>query len=158
MQSAKLTTVNIGFLFIAGFIATIAFDFWGQVVSPGIGWANLSPEGLAQSLLSSLGLPSNAFLGFFVHFYLVGLIAYPMGWFLIFKPIWIGVLGSDHMFAASAIYGFGLWVFALGGITTLSGLPTFLNFSAITWVALIGHVLYGIVMVAVLRLIERQQA
>ncbi|WP_282169908.1 hypothetical protein [Ruegeria atlantica] len=158
MQSAKLTTVNIGFLFIAGFIATIAFDFWGQVVSPGIGWANLSPEGLAQSLLSSLGLPSNAFLGFFVHFYLVGLIAYPLGWFLIFKPVWVKVLGPVHMFVASAIYGFGLWVFALGGITTLSGLPTFLNFSAITWVALIGHVLYGIVMVAVLRLIERQNA
>ncbi|NOC47159.1 MULTISPECIES: hypothetical protein [unclassified Ruegeria] len=156
MQRAKLSLVNIGFLFIAGFVATMAFDFWGQVVSPGIGWANLSPEGLAQSLLSSLGLPSNAFLGFFVHFYIVGLIAYPLGWFLIFQPIWVKVLGPAHIFVASAIYGFGLWVFAIGGVTTFAGLPPFLNFVGITWVALIGHVLYGIVFVAVLNPILRR--
>ncbi|WP_037311120.1 hypothetical protein [Ruegeria halocynthiae] len=152
------TISYVGFLFIAGFFATMAFDFWGQVISPSIGWANLSPEGLAQSLLASLGLPSSAFLGFFVHFYIVGLIAYPLGWVLVFNPVWSRVLGPGYWGLASALYGFGLWVFAIGGVTTFAGLPPFLNFTGIAWVALIGHVLYGIVMVAILRWIERQTA
>jgi hypothetical protein len=46
-------------------------------------------------------------------------------------------------------------VFAIGGITAIAGLPFFLNFTGITWVALVGHVLYGIVMVAIMRMIER---
>ncbi len=53
----------------------------------------------------------------------------------------------------AVLYGFGLWVFAIGGITAVAGLPFFLNFTGITWVALVGHVLYGIVMVAVMRLV-----
>ena len=36
----------------------------------------------------------------------------------------------------------------------IAGLPFFLNFTGITWVALVGHVLYGIVLVAVLRMIR----
>ncbi|WP_422022541.1 hypothetical protein [Roseibium sp.] len=154
----KMTFDTLGLMFISGFFATIAFDFWGQVVSPGLGFANLSPHGLAQSLLGSLGLPSNAFAGYFVHFYLVGLIGYPVGWMYIFAPIWQRVIGNTHWLLPSAIYGFGLWVFAIGGITSVAGLPFFLNFTGIVWVALVGHVLYGIVMVAVLDVIERQKS
>lgn len=90
-----------------------------------------------------------------MHFYLVGLIGYPVGWLYIFEPIWTRVMGQTHWFLPSAIYGFGLWVFAIGGITAIAGLPFFLNFTGITWVALVGHVLYGIVMVAIMRMIER---
>jgi len=48
-----------------------------------------------------------------------------------------------------------LWVFAIGGVTLVAGLPFFLNFTGITWVALVGHVVYGIVMVAVLKRVDR---
>ncbi len=146
---------TLGMMFISGFFATLAFDFWGQVVSPGLGFANLSPHGLAISLLGSLGLPNNDFAGYFMHFYLVGLIGYPVGWLFIFAPAWRAVLGDSHWFLPSVVYGFGLWVFAIGGITAIAGLPLFLNFTGITWVALIGHVLYGIVMVAVMTWMTR---
>ena len=154
--SAKRTVpaVNvqtIGAMFVAGFLATCAFDFWGQIVSPGLGFANLSPHGLAKSLFGALGLPNGDFAGYFMHFYLVGLIGYPVGYLFIFKPIWDAVTGDRlGWFVPSAIYGFGLWVFAIGGITAIAGLPFFLGFTGITWVALVGHVLYGIVMGAVL--------
>ncbi|MDX5593977.1 hypothetical protein [Pseudovibrio sp. SPO723] len=154
----KMNVDTLGLMFISGFVATIAFDFWGQIVSPGLGFANLSPHGLAQSLLGSLGLPNNAFAGYFVHFYVVGLIGYPIGWMYIFAPIWQKIFGNTHWFLPSAIYGFGLWLFAIGGITFIAGLPFFLNFTGIAWVALVGHVLYGIVMVAVLDVIERKKA
>jgi hypothetical protein len=151
-----LNAQTLGLLFVAGFFASNAFDLWGQVISPALGFANLSPHGLARSLLGALGLPNSDFAGYFMHFYLVGLIGYPVGWMFIFAPIWRAVMGPTNWFLPSAIYGFGMWVFAIGGITAIAGLPFFLNFTGITWVALVGHVLYGIVLVAVLHLIDRR--
>lgn len=153
-----LTIETLGVMFISGVLASIAFDLWGQLISPSLGFATLSPHGLARSLLSTLGLPSSDFAGYFVHFYLVGLIGYPVGWLFIFAPLWGRVVGQSHWFVPSAIYGFGLWVFAIGGITMIAGLPFFLNFTGITWVALVGHVLYGIVLVAVLQVIAKKTA
>ena len=139
-------------MFIAGFMATNAFDLWGQLISPALGFANLSPHGLAKSLLGTFGLPNGDFAGYFFHFYLVGLIGYPVGWLFIFKPMWDRITGGNlGWFVPSAIYGFGLWVFAIGLITTIAGLPFFLGFTGITWVALVGHVLYGIVLVAMFK-------
>ncbi|EAQ26756.1 hypothetical protein [Roseovarius sp. 217] len=158
-KSTGLPALNfqtLGLMFIAGFFATNAFDLWGQVISPGLGFANLSPHGLAKSLLGSLGLPNGDFAGYFVHFYLVGLIGYPVGWLFIFAPLWNRIVGpGSGWFLPSFVYGFGLWIFAIGGITAIAGLPLFLNFTGIAWVALVGHVVYGIVMVAVMRLIQR---
>ncbi len=152
-----LTAATLGLMFIGGFFGTVAFDLWGQVVSPGLGFANLSPHGLAKSLLGALGLPNNDFAGYFMHFYLVGLIGYPVGWLFIFAPIWVRVTGAPGGWPlASAVYGFGLWVFAIGGITAIAGLPFFLGFTGITWVALVGHVLYGIAMVAAMQAMTRR--
>ena len=52
-----LTVATLGLMFISGVVATIAFDTWGQLISPALGFANLSPHGLAKSLLGALGLP-----------------------------------------------------------------------------------------------------
>ena len=152
----SISVHTVGLMFIAGFVATIVFDTWGQVISPGLGFANLSPHGLAKSLFGALGLPNSDFAGYFMHFYLVGLIGYPVGWLFIFKPIWNRIVGgAGGWLLPSAIYGFGLWIFAIGGITTIAGLPFFLGFTGITWVALAGHVLYGIALAATLRAIDR---
>ena len=151
-----LDIATLGLMFIAGVAGTTAFDLWGQLISPGLGWANLSPHGLARSLLGSFGLPDGDFAGYFVHFYVVGLIGYPFGWLFVFEPVWTRITGaSGSWLLGSALYGFGLWVFAIGGITTVAGLPFFLNFTGITWVALVGHVLYAFVMVGVMRRIAR---
>jgi hypothetical protein len=154
-----LTFQTLGMLFVAGFFASIAFDLWGQVISPALGFANLSPHGLARSLLATLGLPDSDFAGYFVHFYLVGLVGYPVGWMFVFAPVWRALVAprmtTQHWLLPAAVYGFGLWLFAIGGITAIAGLPFFLNFTGITWVALVGHVLYGVVLVAVLRWIDR---
>jgi hypothetical protein len=152
LRFPALNRQTLGLMFISGFFATIAFDLWGQAISPALGFATLSPHGLARSLLSTLGLPAGNFAGYFVHFYLVGLVGYPIGWLFVFAPAWNRIVGSTHWFVPSAIYGFGLWIFAIGGITTIAGLPFFLGFTGITWVAL---VVYGIVMVAVMRMINR---
>ena len=152
----QINVDTLGLMLISGMVATMAFDLWGQVISPGLGFANLSPHGLAKSLFGALGLPNGDFAGYFMHFYLVGLIGYPVGWLFIFRPLWNRVVGpAGGWFLPAAVYGFGLWVFAIGGITAIAGLPFFLGFTGITWVALVGHVAYGIVMVAVIQMIRR---
>lgn len=142
---------TLGILFVAGFFGTLVFDFWGQVISPALGLGALSPHGLARSLLGSLGLPNSNFAGYFMHFYVVGLIAYPVGWRYIFKPVWNAIPQAPKgWMIPAALYGIGLWVFAIGGVTVIAGLPFFLNFGTITWVALVGHIAYAITMVAVM--------
>jgi hypothetical protein len=150
-----LSFVTLGMMFVAGAVGTMGFDLWGQLISPGFGFAALSPHGLARSLLGSFGLPNGDFAGYFVHFYIVGLIGYPVGWLFVFAPVWYRVTGGVGGWpVASLVYGFGLWVFAIGGVTVVAGLPFFLNFTGITWVALVGHVIYGVVMVAVMQMIR----
>jgi hypothetical protein len=110
-----------------------------------LGFGNLSPDGLARSLLGRFGLPSGEAQGNLMHLLLIGLLAYPIGWLFVFRPVQQRLAPAMGWFPASAIYGFGLWILAIGIVTTISGLPPFLGFATIAWVALVGHVVYGIV-------------
>ena len=150
------TGTFVATMLLSGAAGTVAFDLWGQAIAPWLGLGNLAPVGLARSLLGSLGLPNGAPAGNFMHLFLVGLVAYPLGWMLIARPILARVLPSLGWIAGSAIYGFGLWIFAIGGVTAVAGLPFFLGFTTIAWVALVGHVLYGIVQVATLEWLARR--
>lgn len=143
---------------VAGSVATIAFDIWGQVISPGIlSWANLAPVPLAVQTVNVLtGINSSA-AGHFMHLFLVGLIAYPLGYTHIFRPLQERILPGLPWLAGATIYGIGLFFVAIGIVAgpLLAGNPWFLNFSGIMWVALIGHTLYGIVLAAVVRGLEK---
>lgn len=141
-------------ILLSGAAGTIAFDIWGQAISPMLGLAALAPEGLARSLLGKFGLPNGAPAGKLMHLFLVGLIAYPVGWLCIFEPIQRKLVPALPWLISATLYGVALWVFAIGGITTIAGLPTFLNFSGITWVALAGHVLYAIFAVMTCKYLE----
>lgn len=146
-------------MFVAGAFATVAFDLWGQTIAPWIGLGNLAPEPLAQGLLNKLGFSGiGRPEGEFMHLFIVGLIGYPVGWMFIFRPIWERVFGQTHWFVPAAIYGAGLWVFAIGIIASWVTGNVFLNFTRITWVALAGHVFYGIALVAALNWIEQRKA
>lgn len=139
-----LSLATLKAILISGAVGTVAFDLWGQAFSPMLGFANLAPIGLARSLLGALGLPNGAPAGNLMHLFLVGLLAYPIGWLFIFRPLQRRFLPALPTLLSSALYGVGLWVFAIGGVTAVAGLPFFLNFTGITWVALAGHVIYAI--------------
>ena len=157
-EHSSLPAINqrtLVLMLLAGSFATVVFDLWGQAISPMFGFSRLSPDGLARSLLGTFGLPNAREHGQFLHLLPVGLIAYPIGWMFIFKPLWNKVFGAKGgWFIPSAIYGAGLWLFAIGGITAIAGLPLFLNFTGIAWVALVGHTIYGIALGWALRQIE----
>ncbi|WP_308917051.1 hypothetical protein [Jannaschia sp. LMIT008] len=134
----------------AGAFATIAFDLFGQGLSPLLGFAKLAPVGLAQSTLSTVfgSVPKGAADTLHI---LTGTIAYPLGYLLVARPIAAKVTPFLHWSAVAAAYGVGLWVFALYVMAHLvAGMPAFLGFGGITWVALWGHVLFALVAAAII--------
>ncbi|MEL6648445.1 MAG: hypothetical protein AAFQ05_12245 [Pseudomonadota bacterium] len=145
-QSIKAQLVAF---FTAGAAAFIAFDLFGQVLSPMFGFATLAPVGLANATISAVFgsgyRPGAEALHFFA-----GLVAYPLGWLMIAEPIRAKITPFVPSMAAAAIYGVGLWIFALYFMAHLvAGNAPFLGFTGITWVALVGHVLFAMVFAGV---------
>ncbi len=132
-------------MLVAGALATVAFDFYGQSLSPMLGFAGLAPVPLAKASLQALfGVASDP-AAQMLH-YIAGLIAYPLGWMLLARPLAARLAPQLPWWVAAAAYGVALWVFALFVMAYLvAGLPAFLGFTGITWVALVGHVLFAIV-------------
>ncbi|QBY01470.1 hypothetical protein E2K80_12670 [Rhodophyticola sp. CCM32] len=157
LKVPALTLQTVALILISGAVGTLAFDLWGKAISPLLGFAQLAPVGLARGFLGAIGLPNNAAAGNLMHLFFVGVIAYPVGWLFIARPVIGRVIPQMPWLIASAIYGAGLWVFAIGGITMIAGLPFFLGFTGITWVALAGHVFYAIAAAAAVAYIERLQ-
>ncbi|MFT4794191.1 MAG: hypothetical protein ACJAVR_003910 [Paracoccaceae bacterium] len=131
-------------MLIAGSAATVAFDFYGQALSPLMGFPNLAPVPLARQTLQTVLGTSTEAAGQLLH-YIAGMIVYPLGW-MIGRKILHRVMPDLHWLIGAAAYGVGLWVFAIGFMASfVNGNPFFLGFTGITWVALVGHVLFALV-------------
>ncbi len=154
----RITLDTLVIIALAGAAGTMAFDLWGKTIAPLLGLGGLAPVGLARGFLGALGLPNGAPYGNLMHLFLVGVIAYPVGWMFIARPIFAKVVPGLHWTIASALYGAALWVFAIGFIAWVAGNPAFLGFARITWVALAGHVLYGVVAAATVVYMEKRTA
>ena len=146
----SLSVYTLVTILVSGSVATAAFDLFGQAISPMLGFANLAPVPLATQTWGVLfGQPYTPG-GHLLH-YIAGLIAYPVGWMFIWRPIVDRILPLPWLLS-SVLYGVGLWVFALYIMAHLvAGNPPFLGFTGITYVALAGHVLFAVVAAIVIR-------
>jgi hypothetical protein len=142
---------NLWTMILAGAVATVAFDLFGQSITPMLGFASLAPVPLANQVIQTLtGAPYEP--GAQLLHYIAGMIAYPIGWMFIAEPLARRITPKLSWFLVSVIYGIGLWIFALYIMASLiAGQPAFLGFTGITWVALVGHVLFAIVAAIVVR-------
>lgn len=152
-DSASLPSLSVYTLvtiLVSGAVATVAFDLFGQAIAPMLGFANLAPVPLATQTWGVIfGQPYTPG-GHLLH-YIAGLIAYPVGWMFIWRPIVERIVPLPWLLS-SILYGVGLWVFALYFMAHLvAGNPAFLNFTGITWVALAGHVLFAVIAATVIR-------
>lgn len=148
-----MTVRNVIFTTLAaGAFATIAFDAFGQGLSPMLGFSRLAPAPLATQTLATVfgAVPAGA--GELLHL-LTGLVFYAIGWVAIARPIQLRVLPTMPWIVTAVIYGIVLWVFALYVMAHLvAGNPAFLGFTGITWVALWGHIIYAVVVAATLEM------
>lgn len=138
-------------MLLAGAVATVAFDYFGQSLSPMLGFANLAPVPLANSVIKAVFGDTYGPGAQLLH-YIAGMIAYPAGWMFIAQPLARRLTPGLHWLVVAVIYGIGLWIFALYIMASLiAGQPAFLGFTGITWIALAGHVLFAIVAAMVVR-------
>ena len=147
-----------GTVLTAGAAATVAFDFFGQSISPALGFASLAPVPLANAVINTVfGAPFTP--GAHALHYMAGLLAYPLGWLLIVDPLRRRLAPALPWAAAAVGYGVTLWIFALYIMAHLiAGMPAFLGFTGITWVALVGHVVFALVAAGVFRLRDTEIA
>lgn len=139
-QLRTITTV-----LTAGAFATLAFDTFGQAISPLLGYSKLAPVGLAGATLKSVFGANPSGAAHLLHV-LTGLVFYAVGYFAIARPVQRAILPRLHWSVTAAVYGVALWVLALYVVAHLiAGNKPFLGFTGITWVALWGHVLYAFV-------------
>ncbi len=147
---------------VAGALGIVAFDLFGQTISPLLKsvaspflGAKLAPVPLAGQVLSTVtGVPGNELgalgLPHALHVF-AGLIAYPLGYLLIVRPLHQRVAPTLPWIVPAALYGVVLWVFALYVMAHLvAGNPAFLGWGGLTWVALWGHILFALVAASVI--------
>lgn len=152
----SLSASTLVTMLMAGGVATIAFDLFGQGISPLAGYAKLAPVGLANGTIKTLFGASPAGAGDLLH-YIIGLIGYPLGWLLVARPLSDRLTPWMPKAAVAIAYGVGLWVFALFIMAHLVvGQPAFLGFTGITWVALVGHIVYALALLGALTWLDRK--
>lgn len=137
-------------LLLGGVAATIAFDLFGQWLTPTLGFARLAPEPLAAQTLGTvfgeIDPGTRATLAAVMHWF-TGIVIYSIGYAFVAMPIARAIIPSISWVVVAVAYGVVLWVFALYIMAHLvNGNPPFLGFTGITWVALIGHVLFALVL------------
>ncbi|MEL6464122.1 MAG: hypothetical protein AAFQ58_04050 [Pseudomonadota bacterium] len=145
-----VTLRTLGTVLTAGAFATIAFDAFGQAISPLFGYAKLAPVGLAGASIKAIFGANPSGAAHLLHA-LTGLIFYAVGYFAIARPIQLAVMPRLHWSITAVVYGIALWVFALYVMAHLvTGNKPFLGWTGITWVALWGHILYAVVAAAIM--------
>ena len=137
---------------LSGVAAIIAFDAFGQILSPAVGFVELAPVMLAKLVIAKLfGVTTT--VGAYALHYLTGLLFYPLGYLFAARPVASAVAPRMPWWAVGTIYGAVIWLWAVYVMAYLvAGLPAFFGFSEFTWVALVGHLLFGWVAAAVIRL------
>jgi len=138
-------------MLIGGALALAAFDAFGQIYSPEAGYPKLAPVPLATQSLGALFGEEFTQYGQYAH-YAMGILGYPLGYVLVARPISRMIPPNLHWWVTSIAFCDVIWAFALYVMAHLvAGNPPFLGFGPLTWVALAGHIIYGLALAAVMR-------
>ena len=147
----SLNRYTLWTLILAGALATVAFDAVGLCVSPLLGFPTLETVKLPGSVVETLTGAAHPPVAYLVHL-LTGLVAFPVGWLFIARPLATRLAPGLPWPVVAMIYGGALWVFALFAMAHLVvGLPAFLGFAGVAWVALAAHVVFALILAAVVR-------
>ena len=149
LQSTVVTVL------IAGLVSLLVWEVWAKVLAPLYMGGPLSPVGLVKS---SFGIGKETFGALLnakpnavgnavangIHL-LTGLVAYPVGYGLVARPLQQKLVPALPWFVTGLVYGTALYVFAMYIMAHLvAGFPPFFNFNGLSQASLIGHVLVGL--------------
>ena len=139
LSSPSVSPRTLVALFSGGLIGLVVWEVFARVLTPLVLGGPLEPAGLIISLFRSLvdvnpGRPAAE-----VIHYLTGIFFYPIGFYVLTR------IASFGAVVDGIAWGVITWVLALGVFAGLAGLPFMLNFIPLTWMSLLGHVLYALV-------------
>jgi len=144
-----LTGATLVTALMAGFAADVTWEFWARVITPtlpGVG-GPLEPAALVQSVFGFQSI----FWAEIIHL-VVGFVFYPLGYLFIARPLQRAILPGLPWYLTAAGFGIGLFVFALYVMAHLiAGLPPFLDWIPLAWASLAGHILFGLVVGAIVK-------
>lgn len=130
---------------LAGLAADILWEGWARLITPLLVGGPLEPAALVQLVFGW----QSRLAGEIVHA-LVGVIAYPVGYLFVARPLQRILLPKLPLLLTGLGFGVGLWIFALYVMAHLiGGLPAFLGFIPLTWASLVGHLIFGVTVAVV---------
>jgi len=135
------TLVN---LCIGGAAGLLAWELFARLLTPQVIGGPLEPASLIISLFENLfafnpGRPAAEALH-----YVTGIAGYPLAYWILTR-----MARSLGPTLDGLLWGVATWVIALGLFASLAGLPFMLGFIPLSWMSLVGHMLYAMVAVSV---------
>ena len=130
-------------LCIGGAAGLLAWEVFARLLTPAVIGGPLEPAALIISLFENLlGLNPGRSAAEALH-YLTGIALYPLAYWLLTRPA-----GSAGPTVDGLAWGVATWIVALGLFASLAGLPFMLGYIPLTWMSLVGHLLYAMVAVS----------
>lgn len=124
-------------LIVGGAFGLVLWEISARLLAPQIIGGPMEPAGLIISVFKSvLGLSLTKHVAEAVHF-ATGIIGYPLGYWVFTRIVSLGPALDG------VIWGVILWFVALGLFASLAGFPFMLGYGNLTWLSLMGHVLYA---------------
>ena len=128
-------------LAIAAVAATAVLEMMMRVGAPNM--LGIPPMNPANLITNIVGLPQGHIIGTVIHFGL-GLIIFPIGYMFIAYRYFPG-----SYLLRGALWGVLLWLVAMAVVVPLAGMPMFFGFGMPMMAALIAHVVYGVILAAI---------
>ncbi len=129
-------------LCLGGAAGLLTWELFARVVTPEVIGGPLEPAALIISLFQNLfgfdpGRPAAEALH-----YATGVALYPLAYWVLTR-----VTLSLGPTADGVVWGIATWILALGLFASLAGLPFMLGYIPLSWMSLVGHMLYAMVAV-----------
>lgn len=135
----RLSAAMLGRTIAAGIVGLIVWEVFARLIAPLWIGSALDPTGLVEAAFGVSGTPAMV-----IHL-LTGLLAFPIGYVFLVRPLAVAVLPGLPWPLLGLAYGAALWVFAMYGMASLlGGMPPFLDFAPIAWASLVGHLGLGL--------------
>ena len=135
---------TLAYLCIGGAAGLLTWELFARLLTPQVIGGPLEPASLIISLFQNLfafdpGRPAAEALH-----YVTGIAGYPVAYYVLTR-----LARSLGPTLDGLLWGLATWVIALGLFASLAGLPFMLGFIPLSWMSLVGHMLYAMVAVGV---------
>ncbi|MEQ8816890.1 MAG: hypothetical protein RLO51_13765 [Thalassobaculum sp.] len=131
-------------LCLGGAGGLLAWELFARLLTPEVIGGPLEPASLIISLFQNLfgfdpGRPAAEALH-----YVTGIAGYPLAYWVLAR-----LTRSLGPTLDGVLWGVATWFMALGLFASLAGLPFMLGFIPLSWMSLVGHMLYAMVAVSI---------